>query len=122
MFNVFEHPWGLITVAIIILLVLLIVRSIFPEKRRWWQWLLPTLLAIAAFGFDFLVETDLEKINVVISAVVKAVEEENPDAIEPIISDNYRDSYHKTKKDLMYFCRWRLSEPLIEKNIKELCQ
>jgi len=120
MFNFFEHPWGLITVAIITLLVLLMVRSIFPEKCRWWQWLLPALLAVAAFGFDFLIETDLEKINAVINTAVKAVEEENPDAIEPIISDNYRDSYHKTKKNLMYLCRWRLSEPLIEKNIKRI--
>ncbi len=120
MFNIFEHPWGLITVAIIILLVLLMVRSIFPEKRRWWQWLLPALLAVAAFGFDFLVETDLEKINAVINTAVKAVEEENPDAIEPIISANYGDSYHDTKASLMAYCRIRLSEPLIEKNIKRI--
>ena len=120
MFNIFEHPWGLITAAIITLLVLLMVRSIFPEKCRWWQWLLLALLAVAAFGFDFLVETDLEKINAVISTAVKAVEEENPDAIEPIISANYGDSYHDTKASLMYYCRTRLSEPLIEKNIKRI--
>ncbi len=120
MFNIFEHPWGLITAAILALLVLLMFRSIFPEKRRWWQWLLPALLAAAAFGFDFLVETDLEKINAVISAAVKAVEEENSDAIEPIISANYGDSYHDTKVSLMAYCRIRLSEPLIEKNIKRI--
>ena len=120
MFNIFEHPWGLITAAIITLPVLLMVRSIFPEKCRWWQWLLPALLAVAAFGFDFLVETDLEKINAVISTAVKAVEEENPDAIEPIISANYGDSYHDTKARLMAYCRIRLSEPLIEKNIKRI--
>jgi len=95
-------------------------RRIFPEKRRRWQWLLPALLAAAAFAFDFLVETDLEKINAVINTAVKAVEEENPDAIEPLISDSYRDSLHNTKNSLMSHCRMRLSEPVVEKNIKRI--
>ncbi|MHC4570768.1 MAG: hypothetical protein ACYS0C_01650 [Planctomycetota bacterium] len=122
MFNIFEHPWGLITVAIISLPVLLMVRRIFPEKRHWWQLALPALLALAAFGFDFLVETDLEKIKAVISTAAKAVEQENPDAIDMLISDNYRDSYHETKARLMFTCRSRLLEPLIEKNIARVVE
>ena len=120
MLNIFEHPWGLITVAIITLLILLLFRSIFPEKRRWWQWLLPAFLVVAAFGLDFLIETDLEKINAVINTGVLAVENEDPDSIEPIIADNYSDSYHSTKNVLMSHCRATLSEPLIEKNIKRI--
>ena len=120
MFNIFEHPWGLITIAIISLPVLLMVRRILPEKRHWWQLALPALLAVAAFGFDFLVETDLEKIKAVISTGVKAVEEENPDAIEAIISDSYHDSYHETKARLMFSCRSRLLGPLVEKNIARI--
>jgi hypothetical protein len=118
MFNCFEHPWGLITVAIVTLLILLMFRSIFPGKRRWWLWLLPAVLVLAAFGLDFLVETDLEKINAAIDKSVKAVEDEDPDAIEMIIADNYTDSYHSSKSVLMVHCREMLSEPLIEKNIK----
>ncbi len=120
MFDIFEQPWTLLVVAIVTLLVMLIVRRISPEKKHWWQWFLPVLIAAAAFGLDFLVQTDLEKINAVIDTGVKAVEEENPDAIEQIISDNYGDSYHNTKDDLMYHCRARLSEPLVEKNIKRI--
>ena len=120
MFNIFEHPWGLITVAIITLLILPMFRSIYPGKRRWWQWLLPPLLVVAAFGLDFLVETDLEKINAVIDTGVRAVENEDPDSIELIIADNYSDSYHSTKSVLMSHCRETLSEPLIEKNIKRI--
>ena len=122
MFDVFERPWGLLTVAIAALLVLLMVRRIFPEKRHWWQLALPAFLAVAAFGLDRLVQTDLEKINAVISTGVRAVEEENPDAIEAIISENYSDSYHKTKTALMRHCRRRLSEPLVEKNIKRIVE
>jgi hypothetical protein len=118
MFNCFENPWGLITIAVVAVLILLMFRSIFPEKRRWWQWLLPAFLVVAAFGLDFLVETDSEKINAVINKGVKAVEDENPDAIEQIIADNYADSYHSSKSVLMAHCREVLSEPLVEKNIK----
>jgi len=120
MFNIFEHPWGLLTLAVVTLLILLMFRRIFPEKRQWWQWLLPAFLIAAAFGLDALVQTDLEKINTLINTVVKAVEEENPDAIEPIISNNYRDSYHNAKEDLMYYCRSLLSEPLVDKSIKRI--
>ena len=120
MFNIFEHPWGLLTLAVVTLLILLMFRRIFTEKRHWWQWLLPAFLIAAAFGLDALVQTDLEKINAVISTAVKAVEEENPGAIETIISNNYRDSYHNTKEDLMYYCRLLLAEPLVDKNIKRI--
>jgi len=118
MSNIFEQPWTLLIVAIIVLLVMLMLRRILPEKRHWGQWLLPAFLAVAAFGFDLLVKTDLEKINAVINTVIKAVEQENSDAIEAIISANYRDSYHNTKRDLMRHCRSKLSEPLVEKNKK----
>jgi hypothetical protein len=117
---IFEKPWPLLITAATVFLLVLIVRSILPEKRHAWQWLLPALLAAAAFGLDFLVETDLEKIKAVIDTGVKAVEQENPDAIEAIIADNYRDSFHRDKNELMQHCRVRLSEPLIEKNIKRI--
>ncbi len=120
MSDIFEQPWTLLIVAILVLFVILILRRIFPEKRHWWQLALPTFLIAAAFGLDFLVQTDSEKINTVINTMVEAIEEEDPDAIEQIISDNYRDSYHSTKEILIYYCRMKLSEPLVEKNIKRV--
>jgi hypothetical protein len=120
MFNIFEHPWVLVTIAGIALLILLILRSVAPQKCRWWLWLLPFVLVLAAFGFDFLVETDREKINAVIDTGVKAVEDEDPDTIEMIVADDYADSYHGSKSALMEHCRDVLSEPLIEKNIKRI--
>jgi hypothetical protein len=122
MFNVFEKPWGLLTIAVVVLLILLMVRRILPEKRHWWQLLLPALLTIAAFGLDRLIQTDLEKINAVIDIAVKAAEQENPDAIEPIISEDYSDLHHETKKALILDFGRTFSEPLIEKNIKRILQ
>jgi len=118
MLNIFEQPWTLTAAAIVILFVTLIVRRFTGEKQPWWQWLLPILLAAAAFGLDMLVQTDLEKINIIVNTGLRATEEGNPQAIEKILADNYKDSYHNSKEDLMYYCRMLLSEPLVEKNIR----
>jgi len=122
MLNIFEQPWTLLIAAVLVLFVMLIVRAVLPAKRHWWQWLVPVLVATAAVGLNLLVQTDTEKIKAVIKTATKAVEEENPAAIEPIISPNYRDSYHGTKTRLISHCRARLAEPLIEKNITRISQ
>ncbi len=118
MFDFFEQPYTLIGAAILVLFGILTFRSVLPEKRRWWQLLLPVFVAVSAFGLDRLVQTDLEKINSVINTVIKAVEEEDCNAIEAIIAEDYRDSYHNTKRHLLTHCRQRLTPSLIEKNKK----
>jgi len=118
MFDIFEQPWTLVGLAVLVLFGMFTFRSIFPEKRHLWQLLLPAVLAVAAFGLDSLVQTDLEKINAVINAGIKAVEREDCNAIEAIIADDYWDSYHKTKEGLMVHCRRELSKPLVVKNKK----
>lgn len=120
MFNIFEHPWGLITTAIIASLILLVLRWLSPEKQKLHQWLLPLLLVLAAFGADALVQTDKEKITALIGTAVEAVEQEKPDVLDTIISSNYSDSYHIKKNRLMGRCKAWLSEPLVEKNVKRI--
>ena len=121
MFNFFEQPWTLLGAAVLVLLGMLTFRSVLPEKRRWWELLVPALVAAAAFGLDFAVQTDLEKINAVINTGIKAVEEEDIAAIEAIIAEDYRDSHHDTKTDLMRHCRTQLSQSPVEKNKKRAC-
>jgi hypothetical protein len=113
MFNIFEQPWTVLIIAVIALIVMLL-----AAKKSWWQLVVPLLFVAAAFGLDFLVQTDREKIEAVIRTAVKAVEQEDCSAIEAIISADYRDSYHASKAALMYHCRSRLAEPVVEKNIK----
>lgn len=118
MFDFFEQPYTLIGAAVLVLFGVLTFRSVLPEKRYWWQLLLPVFVAGTAFGLDMLVQTDLEKINSVINTVIKAIEEEDCNAIEAIIAENYQDSFHNTKRHLMRFCRQRLTPSLVEKNKK----
>jgi len=107
-----------LALAIAVLLTLQIIHVILTYERHWWQWLLPIILAVAAFGLDFIVQTDLERINALIRTVRKATEQEDCDAIEAIISADYSDSYHNSREDLMNHCRRLLSERLVEKSRK----
>jgi hypothetical protein len=105
-----------LALAIAALLTLQIIHIIKNYERRRWQWFLPIILIVAAFGLDLLVKTDLEKINTLISTARKATEQEDFDAIEALISADYSDSFHNTKDDLMKHCRRLLSEPLVKKS------
>jgi hypothetical protein len=104
-------------VSAVALLVVFVFRALFPQRRKWWLWLLPVLLAASAFALDFFVETDAEKVRTVLARAVKAVEKENPELLTPLFSDDYRDSFHASKEALLNNCRWWLSQPLIEKNV-----
>ena len=120
MFNIFENPWGLLTAAAIAMLVVWILRSVAPDKMRWWLWFIPLFIAGAAFGIDFLVDTDKEKIEKTVYSLTNAVEEENCDAIAPLISENYSDSFHQTKKFFLNHCKVRLEKPLLERAIPRI--
>ncbi len=116
MFNFFEQPWTLLVISFLVLYALFRFRSIFPRKRRWWQWLIPPFIAAAAFALEFFVQSDREKINAVIESGIKAVEQENCYAIHAIIAPDYQDSHHITKDDLMIHCQKELSRPVVEQN------
>ena len=115
MFDFFEQPYTLIGAAVLALFGVLTFRSILPEKCRWWQWLLPVVLAGAAFGLDGLVQTDTEQINATIEAGIRGIETENLAAIGQVISDSYSDSLHGTKERLLFYCRQTLSQSLVGK-------
>jgi len=115
MWNVFEQPWTLLGAAVIVLLVVLTVRGVLPEKRRSWQWLLPLGIAALAAGLDIAVATDLEKINGLVKAGVRAAEQEDCSAIARLLSPDYEDSYHRSKEVAVNHCRSRLAPPAIEK-------
>lgn len=113
MLNVFEQPWTLVGVAVVVLFGIFTFRSVFPEKRHWWQFLVPILVVALAFGLDGIVQTDLEKIDAVIAKGVRAVKDEDVRVIGSILSDRYSDSYHSTKQQLLDHFKRVLSEPLV---------
>jgi hypothetical protein len=115
MWNICEQPWTLLGAAVLVLFGVLTFRSIWYEKRRSWQWLLPAGVAVVAVGLDLGVTTDLEKINQVIKTGLRAVEAEDCGAIARLVADDYQDSYHKSKESLLSQCRARLVPPAVKK-------
>ncbi|MHC5061178.1 MAG: hypothetical protein ACYTFK_08855 [Planctomycetota bacterium] len=117
--QIFETPWPVLTGAIIVLAVIVLVRQALPEKRRWWQLLIPLVIGAAAFGLDYFYETDYEKIESVLNSGMQAVIDRDPTVFDKIISEDYRDPHHRSKEAFVRFCRNLLNQPLIERK-KEL--
>lgn len=115
MWDVFEQPWTLLGAAVIVFLIVQTIRSVWPEKNRWWQLLLPVLVAALGIGLDLAVATDHEKINAIVKAGIRAAEAEDCTALARLIASDYEDSYHKSKAELIGHCRSRLEPPSIEK-------
>ena len=115
MFGIYEQPWTLIGLAVIVLFGILTYRSMVPEKRHAWQWLIPLLIVALAFGIDALVTTYKEKINDIISAGMQAVEDENFNSMESYLSDDYSDSLHRSKEQLIEHIQHELPKNVVEK-------
>jgi hypothetical protein len=113
--NLFEQPWTLVGLAVIVLLGVLTYRSVWPEGQRWWQWFLPVAVAGLGFGLDFAVTTDLEKINHLLRTSIRAAENEDCVALGRLIAPDYEDSVHKSKEALLELCRARLVPPTVDR-------
>ena len=115
MLNVFEQPWTLVGAAVLVLFGVLTVRSVIPEKRRPWQWLLPAAVAGLGFGLDSLVQTDAEQILAVIRTGMEAMKAADCRAISAIIADDYADPVNTSKPALMQHCETKLAKPIVQK-------
>lgn len=118
MFNFFEQPWTLSITAFVVLYAMFRLRGVFPKKPHWWQWLIPVFIAVSAFGLDWIVQTDFEKINALINTGIKAVEEEDISAIGSIVSADYKDSVHYGREQLKAHCERELSHSPVEESKK----
>jgi len=113
--NIFQTPIPLIIVAVVVLMAVTIFRRVLPERRKWWQLLLPAVVLLSAFGADFLCRTDYEKIDLIIKTGKEAAVAGDIEQIGEIISPDYRDSSHKSKERMVSYCRSVLSRLSAEK-------
>lgn len=114
MFDIFEQPWTMLGVAIISMLIIFVFRCVWPNKQRWWQMLIPLLIALLGFGIEYFVKTDLEQITRLMKTGIWAVETKNPQEIGPILSDSYHDSSGRGKTELVSYCDAVLSQNIIK--------
>jgi hypothetical protein len=105
MFNIFENPWLLALIAILLVPVISFFRQPWPEKHGRRLLLMPAALLAVAIGLDFLVKTDREKIDTAINQCITAAVNNNIVLIEAVVSEDYSDDVHKSKGALLSTCR-----------------
>ncbi len=115
MTNIFQTPWLLLFISLVLLMVVAVLRQSFPEKQRWWQLLLPLVLAIIALGLDYFIKTDYEKIKQVVKHARDAVVAEDADALARTLSPGYSDISHKSRGQLVSFLRSFFTTTRIDK-------
>ena len=117
MFQIFDHPWGIVTIACIIFLVTVLIPAL---RSRWWLWVTGPVLISAAFGLDHFVVTEREEIADFLETASKAVEAADCDSLGRLIADDYTDSYHLNKNIVMRFCKGALSRSLVNRAISSI--
>jgi len=117
--QIFETPWPVLTVALIALAVVVIIRQTWPDKSRWWQLLIPFVIAAGGLGLERFIETDYEKIESIIETGRQAVISQDVGRIASIVSPDYSDSAHYSKDSLLLFCRDLLGQPFVERIKKQ---
>jgi hypothetical protein len=117
MFNIFDHPWGIITIAFIVFLLTMLIA---PLRTRWQLWLIPPALILAAFALDHFFESDREKILALLQSASQAAEAAKPEAIAPLLADDYRDSCHVDRAAAVQSCRSAFSNAMVEQAITRL--
>lgn len=97
MWNIFQQPTLLIIVAAIVFFAQRIFRWVNVDKCPNTYLLIPLLIVGLAFGIDYVVKSDTERINSLISTVRKAIIQEDADTVEENMKADYSDAYHRSR-------------------------
>ena len=115
MTNIFQTPWLLLFISLVLLIVVTVVRQNSPEKQLWWLLLLPLVLAIIALGFDYFIKTDYEKVKQAVKHARDAIVAEDADALARTLSPGYSDRSHNSGDQLVGFLRSFFATTQIDK-------
>lgn len=122
MFNIFETPWPLLGVAAITLVVIEVYRQLRPGRAGYLFFLIPAAIALLAFGCDYIVKTDTEKVRQTLNNTLDAIVNQDIDKLQSCVSEDYRDRANGSKEELMRFAGKILKEPAIDKFRKSYLQ
>lgn len=115
MWDVFGQPYLLLIAAVLAHMAVLVYRAIVPEGQRPWQWLIPLALAGSAIALDALVSTDREMIQALVKDAVRAAQRQDISRISDCIAQDYSDSMHRTKGQLINHIRSALADDPLAK-------
>jgi hypothetical protein len=100
MWNIFEQPWAGLAAAVILLNIMAVVRWFVPLERKW-LFLPPVAVALLALGLCYLVDTDRELVERVMSKAIDGVRQQKPDVIAGLVAPDYSDSRHHSRDALI---------------------
>ncbi len=110
-----ETPWLILLISVALLIALELARTFVPDKVKFHALLIPLFLAGIAFGTDYFLKTDHEKIQNAVKKFKNAVINQQISELEKLISPSYSDVIHKSKQEIINFARIALAEPTVEK-------
>jgi hypothetical protein len=122
MWNIFEHWWTALLIAAIVQMTLAIIHLLKPDTRKLWHILIPIAIIAIGIGVERFVQTDFEKITILIDKAVKAAQDEDAAAVDALLAPDYSDSCHDSKTAVMEYCRRWFARPLIAKNNAQAVQ
>ncbi len=94
MWNLYEDPWLLLIVGIIVLIIGVWIRNNAAGRKGLWVVLAGLLISAGGFGLDYAVATDYEQIEQIIYICRNAAIQRDIRPIVPLISASYHDSVH----------------------------
>ncbi|MDO8302476.1 MAG: hypothetical protein Q7T18_04455, partial [Sedimentisphaerales bacterium] len=116
MWNIFEYWWAALVAALVIQMALAIIHIVKPTTRKLWHPLIPLAIIALGIGVERLVQTDFEKINLLVGNVLEATQNEDVTAVDALLAPDYSDSCNATKEAVMDYCKRWFARPLIAKN------
>jgi hypothetical protein len=114
MWNIFEHWWTAILIALVVQATLAIMHIVKPHTRKLWHLLIPIAIIAAGISVERLVKTDFEKVNILLTTCTNAAARQDPATIESLLAPNYSDSCLNSKEAAMEYARRWLGRPLIK--------
>ena len=95
---------------------LAIIHVIKPDSSKFWHILFRSQSSLIGIGVERMVQTDLEKINVLIKQCLTYTADEDIKGIERYLLPDYSDSRNTSKNAAMEFCNAWFGRPLIAQN------
>ena len=119
MLNIFEQPWTLVVIAFAAYVGIWFWRTLADDEVSKKYFIIPPILVILAFGIDGLFKTDAEKVNLLIKTSFTAIENEDIDTIDKVLSPDYSDSAHNSKNEIITYGQIMLKRMPVRKISKQ---
>lgn len=116
-FNVLEQPWAWAAVGVWLFFGFWMAGHFWLLKITRKHLLIGPVVVLLAFGLDWLVTTDREKIETVVAKIARATKEEDAEEIIRHIGAGYAGQLGASREVFASYCRMTFKRPQIEDHL-----